>query len=155
MLFILCVLSVFQSVSPCSQPCSGNCINYDSIEDDKQQQTQKKVREGQIRFLMDCKIIFCHLRFSFLEVKWLLKVFSSTFRKKQVKNKYLCTHLFNYTQSLCIYNKDTKDAREKLILSFKLTTWTTSFLHFKLNKLFMDPNFFGFFFLLLSESVSR
>ena len=36
------VLSVFQSVSP----GSGNCINYGSIEDDKQKQTQKKVREG-------------------------------------------------------------------------------------------------------------
>ena len=34
---------------------------------------------------MDCKIIFCHLRFSFLEVKWLLKVFSSTLRMKTSK----------------------------------------------------------------------
>ena len=73
MLYILRVLSVFPSVSP----GSGNCINYGAIEDDKKKQTQKKVREGQIGFLMDCKIIFCHLRFSFLEVKWLLKRRSS------------------------------------------------------------------------------
>ena len=98
MLYILWALSVFLSVSP----GSGNCINYGAIEDDKQKQTQKKVREGQIGFLMDCKIIFCHLRFSFLEVKWLLKVFSSTFRKKNFKNKYLCTHLFNIPK-LCVF----------------------------------------------------